>query len=99
MDSAFHHTVRAWDGTYHVPRFTPEQAGTAGRVVVACVLALGLLYCGGIAWDVVQDLRAVKLVEFRSVFYRVSVGDALLTWLAYVCGRDLLRSALRRDRF
>lgn len=99
MDSAFHHTVRAWDGTYHVPRFTPEQASTAGRVVVACVLALGLLYCGGIAWDVVQDLRAVKLVEFRSVFYRVSVGDALLTWLAYVCGRDLLRSALRRDRF
>jgi hypothetical protein len=99
VESAFHQTVRAWDGSYHVPRITPEQASAAGRVVVACVLAMGLLYCGGIAWDVLQDLREVKLIEFRSVFHRVSVGDALLSWIAYVCGRDLLRSVLRRERF
>jgi len=97
--NAFHQTVRAWDGSYYVPRFTSEQAGRAGRVVVGCLLALGLLYCGTIAYEVIQDLREVKLADLRMVLYRVSVGDALLTWFAWVFGRDLLRGAVSRDRF
>lgn len=95
MQSALHQTVRAWDGSYYVPRFDADDAGTASRVVLACVLAVGFLYCGLVAYDVLQDLRQVKLVDLREVLYRVSVGDAVLTWLAYVCGRDLLRAALR----
>lgn len=95
MSSTIHQTVRAWDGSYRVPRMTAEDAGRAGRFVVAAILAVGLLYCGSIAWDVLQDLRAIKLVELRSVLHRVSVGDAILTWLAWVIGRDLLRALLR----
>jgi hypothetical protein len=95
VQSAFHQTVRAWDGSYYVPRFSADDAGRAGRVVLACVLAVGFLYCGVVAYDVLQDLRQVKLIDLRAVLYRVSVGDAVLTWLAYVCGRDLLRAALR----
>jgi hypothetical protein len=95
VQSTLYQTVRAWDGSYRVPQFTADEAGRAGRIFVACVLALGLLYCGAIAYDVVQDLRQVKLIDLREVLHRVSVGDAILSWLAYVCGRDLLRSALR----
>ncbi|MBM4245356.1 MAG: hypothetical protein FJ148_16360 [Deltaproteobacteria bacterium] len=96
--SNLHQTVRAWDGSYYEPRITSEQAVRFGHVAVAGVLALGLFYCGSIAWDVLHDLREVKLVEIRTVLYRVSVGDAVLSWVAYVCGRDLLRSLLQRDR-
>jgi len=83
VQSPFEQTVRAWDGSYYVPRFTGEQAGRAGRVVAGCVLALGLFYCGSVAYEVIQDLRAVKLIELReeglvatrkeaqTVFYRV----------------------------
>ena len=99
MRSALHHTVRAWDGSYYVPRVTSEQVGQVGRIVVMCLLALGLLYCGSVAYHVIQDLREVKLIELRAVLYRVSVGDAILTWFAWVVGRDLLRLALRTERF
>jgi len=99
VQEAFHQTVRAWDGTYHVPRFTSEQVGRAGRVAAACLLALGLLYCGSVAYGVIQDLREVKLIELRAILHRVSVGDALLTWLAWTFGRDLLRAAGRSERF
>lgn len=99
MQNAFHQTVRAWDGSYYVPRFTSEQAGRAGRVIAGCALAVGLIYCGSVAYEVIQDLRAVKLVELREVLHRVSVGDAILTWFAWVFGRDLLRSAVRQDPF
>lgn len=95
MQSPFEQTVRAWDGSYYVPTFSSEQTGRAGRVVLFALLTIAFLYCGSIAWDVLQGLREVKLVELRSVVERVSVGDAILTWLAYVIGRDLLRSALR----
>jgi hypothetical protein len=91
--------VRAWDGSYYVPRITSEQVGQVGRIIVLCVLALGVLYCGSVACRVIQDLREVKLIELRAVFYRVSVGDAILTWFAWVLGRDLLRTMLRADRF
>ena len=98
MQSTLHQTVRAWDGSYYVPRISSEQAGSAGRVVVAFLLAIGLLYCGSIAWDVLQQLRELKLIELRAVLYRVSIGDALITWLAWVIGRDLLHFALYRNR-
>ena len=95
----FHQTMRAWDGSYYVPRFTDEQAVRTGSVVAACLLALGLLYCGSVAYDVIQDLRQVKLIELRAVLQRVSVGDAILTWFAWVCGRELLRATVRPERF
>lgn len=98
MQNVFHQTVRARDGSYYVPQFTSEQAGRAGRAAAACLLALGLLYCGSIAYDVIQDLREVKLIELRAVLHRVSVGDAILTWFAWVFGRDLLRATARRER-
>jgi len=94
VQKAFHQTVRAWDGSYYVPRFTSEQVGRAGRVVAAVLLTVAVLYCAGVAYDVVQDLRGIKLIELRAILHRVSVGDALLTWLAWVLGRDLLRAAL-----
>jgi hypothetical protein len=100
VESAIHPTVRAWDGSYHVPRITAEQAGKVGRVAAFCVLGIAAAYCGSVAWDVIQSLRDVKLHEIGSVLYRVSVGDALLTWFAYVFGRELLHAGLggRRDR-
>jgi hypothetical protein len=91
--------VRAWDGSYYVPRITSEQVGQVGRIVLVCVLALGVLYCGSVAYRVIQDLREVKLIELRAVSYRVSVGDAIITWFAWVFGRGLLRTMLRVDRF
>lgn len=97
MHTAVHQTVRSWDGSYHVPRISAEQVGKAGRIVALCVLALGLVYCGSVAYDVIQSLRDVKLFELRAVLYRVSVGDAILTWFAYVFGRELLRAGLRQD--
>lgn len=98
MQSALHQTVRAWDGSYYVPRITAEHMGRAGRTLAACLFAVALLYCGSVAWDVLEQLRELKLIEVRAVLYRVSIGDALLTWLAYVFGRELLRSVLWRDR-
>jgi hypothetical protein len=95
VQSAFEPTVRGWDGSYYVPAFNSDQAGRVGRVVMLSLLSIAFLYCGSIAWDVLQGLREVKLVELRSVVEKVSVGDAILTWLAYVIGRDLLRSALQ----
>lgn len=95
MQSPFEQTVRAWDGSYYVPAFSSDQVGRTGRLVMLGLLTIAFLYCGGIAWDVLQGLREVKLVELRSVGDKVSVGDAILTWLAYVIGRDLLRSALQ----
>lgn len=97
MQNVFHQTVRAWDGSYHVPQFTSEQAGRAGRFAAACLLALGFLYCGTVAYNVIQDLREVKLIELRAVLNRVSVGDAILTWFAWVFGRELLRALVRRE--
>jgi hypothetical protein len=91
--------VRAWDGSYYVPRITGEQLGRVGRSGAAVVLAIGLLYCASVGYGVIQDLRAVKLIDLREVLYRVSVGDAILTWFAYVCGRELLRTTIRRDRY
>lgn len=41
----------------------------------------------------------MKLIELREVLHRVSVGDAILTWFAWVFGRDLLRSTVRQDTF
>jgi len=97
--SALHQTVRAWDGSYYVPRITSDQAEQVGRIVAVCLLALGFLYCGSVAYHVIQELREVKLIELRSVLDRVSVGDAILTWFAWVVGRELLRAALRAERF
>jgi hypothetical protein len=99
VQNVFQQTVRAWDGSYHVPRFTSEQAGRAGRVAAACLLALGLLYCGIVAYAVIEDLCEVKLIELRAVLHRVSVGDAILTWFAWVFGRELMRALVRRERF
>jgi hypothetical protein len=78
---------------------TSEQVGQLGRIVVVFLLAVGVLYCSSVAYHVIQDLREVKLIELRAVLYRVSVGDAILTWFAWVLGRDLLRTTLRTDRF
>ena len=99
MRSAVHQTVRAWDGSYRVPHVTAEQAGKAGRVIGLLLLAAGLVYCGGIAYEVIQSLREVKLIDLRMVLERVSVGDAILTWFAYVFGRELLRIFAARDSF
>lgn len=99
MQKTVHQAVRAWDGSYYVPRFSSEQVGRAGRMAGALLVALVLLFCGAVAFDVIQDLREVKLIELRAVLHRVSVGDAILTWLAWVVGRDLLRSIVRGERF
>lgn len=98
VKNALHQTVRAWDGSYYVPRISREQLGEVGRIGALCLVALGLLYCGSVGYGVIQDLREVKLVELRHVLHRVSVGDAILSWFGYVIGRDLLRAALGRDR-
>jgi hypothetical protein len=92
------HTVRSWDGIYYVPRLSGEQLREIGRIGAGCFAILALLYCCIVGWGVIQDLREVKLLELRQVLRRVSVGDAVLSWIGYVFARDLLRAIVARHR-
>jgi hypothetical protein len=88
--------MRSWTGTYRVVGVDTESLSALGRVIALALLAIGLCYLGGVAWGVLQELRAVKLQEFREILRIVSVGDALLMAFGYVVVRDLIRAIGRR---
>lgn len=90
--------MRSWEGVYHVPRIGSEQIRDIVRFAAGGLLVLLILYCGTVGWSVIQDLREVRLLELRQVFRRVSIGDAILTWLGYVLARDVVRAMIDRRR-
>jgi hypothetical protein len=64
--------------------------------VIGFLVVLG--YCASIAWDVLRHLANVKLSDCRHALDVVSVRDAVLCFLGYRLGLELLRSVTRRPR-
>ena len=89
---------RSWSGIYRTPfTFDPERLRDVSRFALRTVILLAFLYTASIGWDLIQDLRTVKLYELRQVLRIASVGDLLLLWGAYLLAREFIR-AMGRQR-
>lgn len=89
---------RSWSGIYRTPfTFDAERFRDASRFAFRTVILLAFLYTASIGWDLIQELRTVKLYELRQVLRIASVGDLLLLWGAYLLAREFIR-AMGRQR-
>jgi hypothetical protein len=87
----------AWD-TVFSPSARPSvrvlrDAARLGAVLTFLVI---LGYCLSTAWAVLGQLATVKVSDCRRALDVVSVRDALLCFLGYRVGLELLRAATRR---
>lgn len=88
---------RNWGGVYRTPfTFDADRLRDVGRLALKAVILIAFLYTSSIGWDLLQDLREVKLYQLRQVFRVASVGDVLLLWAAYALFREFARAMGRR---
>lgn len=88
---------RSWSGVYRTPlTLNTERLREAGAFAVKVVLVLAFLYTASIAWELIQELRNVKLYQLRDVLRIASVGDLILLWAAYALSREFIRALGRR---
>ncbi len=88
---------RSWGGIYRTP-FTldAERAREVGRFALRGLIFAAFVYTATIGWDLIQELREVKLYQLRQVLRIASVGDLLLLWGAYALFREFVRAMGRR---
>ncbi len=88
---------RSWGGIYRT-RFPldGERLREIGRGALKGLILLAFLYTASIGWDLIQDLREVKLYQLRQVLRIASIGDVLLLWAAYALLREFVRAMGRR---
>ena len=79
-----------------LPVSSRVRDGARFVAVLGFLVILG--YCGSIAWDVLRHLANVKLSDCRHALDVVSVRDAVLCFLGYRLGLELLRSVTRKRR-
>jgi hypothetical protein len=52
--------------------------------------------CAQTGWQVVQELRRIRLSELRKVLDVLTVGDVVLCLIGYGLGKELVRAIVRR---
>lgn len=88
---------RSWSGLYRAPfSLDAERLRELGRFGMKAVILAAFVYTASIGWDLVQELREVKLYQLRQVLRIASVGDLLLVWVAYLLFREFVRAFGRR---
>lgn len=88
---------RSWGGVYRTPfSLDAERVREIGRFGLKALILVAFLYTASIGWDLIQELRQVKLYEFRQVLRIATVGDLLLLWAAYALFREFVRALGRR---
>lgn len=82
----------------HRERLERQSWRTAARSVSTLALLALLAYCISVAWDVLQQLSAVRLLDVTDALRVVSVRDAILCVLGWKIAKELLRAlvAVRR---
>ncbi len=89
--------TRSWGGIYRSSlALDPERLREVSRAAFLALLGIAFLYAASVGWNLIQELRAVKLYQLRQVFRVASVGDVLLLWAAYALLREFLRAMGRR---
>lgn len=89
--------TRSWAGVYRTPfQMDGDRVREIAVGLAKGVIVLAFLYATSIAWDLVQELREVKLYQLRQVLRIASVGDVLFLWGAYALCREFIRAAARR---
>lgn len=78
-------------------RWSPALRSTAQIAVLLAFLA-AFVYSVARAWAVLGELDHVKLVELRRALEVISVRDAIVCFLGYRLGWELLRAAIRPKR-
>lgn len=88
---------RSWGGVYRAPfTFDVERLREVSRLLLKGVILIAFVYTASIGWDLIQELREVKLYQLRQVLRVASVGDVLLLWAAYALFREFIRALGRR---
>jgi len=86
-----------WDAVFPASAFRGRGVLKDVARVAAVVAFLALLaYCVTTGWTVLGRLGGVKLADCRKVLDVVSVRDAILCFLGYRVGLELLRALTRK---
>lgn len=67
------------------------------RLGIALVAVVVVAFCTLTAWQVLIELRRIRLAEYRHVLDVLTVGDVILCLLGYGLGKELLRTVGRRS--
>ena len=68
----------------------------AVRIAATAALLVVFGYCVYTAWGVLRDLGRVSLADMAQALRVVSVRDAILCWVGYRVGRELVTALLQR---
>lgn len=66
----------------------------AARFATTTLLLALLAYCVTVGWEVLQQLRAVRLLDLTDALRVVSVRDAILCVLGWKIAKELLRALI-----
>ncbi|MCW5891747.1 MAG: hypothetical protein KIT14_14535 [bacterium] len=83
----------------HRERLERRPWRAAARVATTVGLLVLLGYCVSVAWNVLEQLAAVRLLDVSDALRVVSVRDALLCLVGYKIAKELLRALLAARPF
>jgi hypothetical protein len=78
----------------HRERLERQPWRAAARSATTVVLLALLAYCVSVGWEVLQQLRSVRLLDLTDALRVVSVRDAILCVLGWKIAKELLRALI-----
>lgn len=88
--------MRWMAATFPIARTGRPTTKNVARAAAVVALLVAFAYCIHTVWIVLGNLGTVKLVEARHALDVVSVRDAVLCFIGYRLGSELLRAVVRR---
>jgi len=90
---------RSWRGFHWMPAdVSGSRFGQIVRVAVVVAALAALVYCGEAAWDVLMELRAIRLSQCRKLLDALTVGDVVLCLVGWGLGREIVRVVVNHRR-